>query len=129
MAVTNMSITFNKLSIFAFCVYTIRSSSTYAIGEMKKMLTRKRTHTHTHIHTSHIHTQTHIYIYIYINAIHMTVFNIIKYILNIYIYIYKIHMYNTDHIIYICIYIYIYIYIYIRYEHSLFHGILISLLL
>ena len=65
MAVTNMRITFNKLSIFAFCVYTIRSSSTYAIGETKKMLTRKRTHTHTHITYTYTHTYKYIYIYIY----------------------------------------------------------------
>ena len=33
-AVTNMSATFNKISIFAFCVYTFtRSSSTYPIGK------------------------------------------------------------------------------------------------
>ena len=31
MVVTNMNSTFNKLSIFAFCVYTLRSSSAYAI--------------------------------------------------------------------------------------------------
>ena len=31
-AVTNMSATFNKLSIFVFCVYFSRSSSTCAIG-------------------------------------------------------------------------------------------------
>ena len=30
MAVTNMSAAFNKLSILAFCVYTLRSFSTYA---------------------------------------------------------------------------------------------------
>ena len=33
MAVTSMSATFNKLSIFAFCVYTSRSSITYGIGK------------------------------------------------------------------------------------------------
>ena len=33
MAVTNMNATFNKLSIFAFCVRTSRLSSTYAIGK------------------------------------------------------------------------------------------------
>ena len=92
MAITNMRITFNKLSIFAFCVYTIRSSSTYAIGETKKMLTRKRTHTHTHI--TYTYTHTYKYIYIYINTIHMTVFNIIKYI-----YISKIHYICIIHII------------------------------
>ena len=30
--ITKMSATFNRLSIFAFCVYTSRSSSTYTIG-------------------------------------------------------------------------------------------------
>ena len=31
--ITKMSATFNRLSIFAFCVYTSRSSSTYTIGK------------------------------------------------------------------------------------------------
>ena len=31
--ITEMSATFNRLSIFAFCVYTSRSSSTYTIGK------------------------------------------------------------------------------------------------
>ena len=33
MAVRNMSANFNNLSIFAFCVYASRPSSTYAIGK------------------------------------------------------------------------------------------------
>ena len=33
MAVTNMSATFNKLSILVFCVYTSRSSSAFAFGK------------------------------------------------------------------------------------------------
>ena len=32
-AATNMSATFNKFSMFAFCVYTSRSSSPYPIGK------------------------------------------------------------------------------------------------
>ena len=33
MAATSMRATFNKLSIFAFCLYTSRWTSTYAIGK------------------------------------------------------------------------------------------------
>ena len=46
-----MNATFNKLSIFTFCVYTSRSSSTYAFGKFYLNL-------YIYIHT---------YIYIYIN--------------------------------------------------------------
>ena len=47
MAVTNTSAAFNKLSIFAFCFYTLRSFSTYAKFPKTKIsypLLRTRTH-------------------------------------------------------------------------------------
>ena len=103
MAVTSMSATFNKLSIFAFCVYTSRTSSTCAIGKFylhfKQVLPYFLPLSLFFIFIS----------YLYINIIHMTVFNIILYMYIIYnIYIYNIYIY-----IYIYIYIFIYIYVYL----------------
>ena len=53
MAVTNMSATFNKLSIFVPCVYISRSSSTFAFGKLYMILDKRK-------------KMLYIYIYIYI---------------------------------------------------------------
>ena len=54
MAVTNMSATFNKLSIFVPCVYISRSSSTFAFGKLYMILDKRKKNA------------LYIYIYIYI---------------------------------------------------------------